>query len=245
MTDDALRDEKALGPKIPVEIEGAASEDGHHKWKMKTPDGPMKALDTPAAKEYAENILLVMDMRESIAAMECWERRFAESTDPEDALIALSLFRDAIVQFVGCFDKTAKFPLDAKTIYGDSEGGVESLQWFKDIRDAYAAHKFGAQRQCSVGVVSHDGQRDVGQIWARYRGQTKAEGPMLRGFMQKAADYLVAHMQELGKKVQEEIRQMSDEDVAKLSDAGTRTLKMEEARFTRADLDRDKPAAKR
>jgi hypothetical protein len=189
----------------PVTIEATALEAGHQEWTMKSADGPMKALNTPSAQEYAENILLLMDMRESLAAMECWERRFASSRDPEDQLIGLSLFRDAIVQFVGCFDKTAKFPLNAEKIYGDHEGGLSSFQWFKDFRDAYAAHKFGAQRQCIVGVISHGGQRDVAHLWAQYRGQNKEEGPMLRGFMLKAANYLESHTQDLGRN-QENVR---------------------------------------
>jgi hypothetical protein len=84
-------------------------EGGHAKFTMHTADGTVKALDTPLAKEYAENLLLRNDVRECLAAMECWERRFASKSDPEDRLIGASLFRDAITQFVGCFDKRQGF----------------------------------------------------------------------------------------------------------------------------------------
>jgi hypothetical protein len=179
--------------------------DGHQKWTLEGPAGTLKALETPLAKEYAENLLLQSDMRESLAAMECWERRFAESSDPEDNLIGASLFRDAVIQFVGCFDKTAQFPLSAQDIYGRDPDGLPSFQWFKNTRDAYAAHKFGAQRQCVVGVVLKDGERGIGHLFAKYRGQNKADGAVLRGFMQTAANHLDSRVQSLEKKLKEQI----------------------------------------
>jgi hypothetical protein len=174
--------------------------DGHQKWTLETAAGTLKALDTPLAKEYAENLLLQSDMRDSLAAMECWERRFASSSDTEDQLIGASLFRDSITQFVGCFDKTAQFPLSAQEIYGHDPNGVSSFQWFKDTRDAYTSHKFGAQRQCVAGVVLKDGERGIGHLFAKYRGQNKADGAVLRGFMQTAANYLDSRVQTLEKK---------------------------------------------
>jgi hypothetical protein len=148
--------------------------DGHQKWTLDGPAGTLKALDTPLAKEYAENLLLQSDMRDSLAAMECWERRFASSTDPEDKLIGASLFRDAIIQFVGCFDKTAQFPLSAQDIYGHDPDGLSSFQWFKNTRG-------------------------IGHLFAKYRGQNKADGAVLRGFMQTAANFLDARVQSLRK----------------------------------------------
>ncbi|MEZ2143650.1 hypothetical protein AAE026_15410 [Bradyrhizobium sp. DN5] len=79
---------------------------GHQQWSMEIDQSTLKALETPLAKEYAENLLLQNDMQRALATMECWQRRFASSSDPEERLIAASLFRDAIIQFVGCFDKT-------------------------------------------------------------------------------------------------------------------------------------------
>jgi hypothetical protein len=146
---------------------------GHQKWTFGSSESALKALNTPLAKEYAENLLLQADMRRSLDAMECWERRFAGASDLEDRLIGASLFRDAIVQFVGCFDKSAQFPLSAEAIYGADPSGLASFQWFKDTRDAYAGHKFGAQRQCVVGVVVKNSQRGFGHLVANYRGQNK------------------------------------------------------------------------
>jgi hypothetical protein len=213
---------------------------------METADGTLKALETPLAKQYAENLLLQKDMKDSLAAMEVWQRRFASSADPEERLIGASLFRDAIVQFVGCFDKTAVFPLSAEAIYGHDPNGMTSFQWFKDTRDAFAGHKFGAQRQCKVGVVLNtEGEKGIGHLLANYRGQQKEDGDQLRAFMQTAANHLDAHVEALRKRLADEIQKLSADEIAALKEASARTLKMSEARFTRADLLRDKPARKR
>ena len=218
---------------------------GSKRWTANFADAPLKELDTELAKEYAENLILQQDMRGSLEAMKLWHEKYASATEPADQIIAKSLFRDAIVQFVGCFDKTSQYPLSAEAIYGHDPNGMTSFQWFKDVRDAYASHKFGAWRQCVVGVLEHDGQRSVGHILAVFRGQQKEDGDQLRGFMQTAAAHLDANVDRLRKALQKSVEAMKPEEIASLSDASARTLKMLEARFTRADLKREKPAPKR
>lgn len=155
------------------------------------------------------------------------------------------MFRDAIVQFVGCFDKTAQFPLSAEEVYKDDADGLTLFTWFKDVRDAFASHKFGAFRQCVVGVVDFNGQRGVGQIVAIFSGQPKEDGDTLIGFMTVAAAYLDARVNMLRTAFMEAVGSMKTEEIAKLPDAAARTLKMPEARYTRADLKRPSPAPKR
>jgi hypothetical protein len=218
---------------------------GHKRWTVNVAAAPLKALDNALAKEYAEYLILQQDMRTSLETMKLWHGKYASATEPEDQIIAKSLFRDAIVQFVGCFDKTSKYPLSAEAIYGHDPNGMSSFQWFKDVRDAYVGHKFGAWRQCVVGVIERDGQRGVGHIRATFRGQKKEDGDQLRGFMQTAAAYLDANVDRLHEAVKKNVEAMKPDEIASLNDASARTLKMPEARFTRADLNRDKPAPKR
>jgi hypothetical protein len=219
---------------------------GHERWTANVADAPLKALNTAVAKEYAENLILQDDMRTSLETMKLWHEKYASATEPEDRTIAASLFRDAIVQFVGCFDKSSQFPLLAEAIYGHDPYGMSSFQWFKDVRDAYAGHKFGAWRQCVVGVIERDdGQRGVGHILAIFRGQQKEDGDQLRGFMQTAATYLDAQVDRLREALKKSVEAMKPDEIASLNDASARTLKMPEARFTRADLSREKPAPKR
>lgn len=218
---------------------------GHQRWTANVADAPLRALNTAVAEEYAENLILQQDMRASSETMKLWHEKYASATGPEDWIIAKSLFRDAIVQFVGCFDKTARYPLSAETIYGHDPNGMSSFQWFKDVRDAHAGHKFGAWRQCVVGVIEHDGQRGVGHILAAFRGQQKEDGDALRGFMQTAAAYLDANVDRLREAVKKSVEAMKPDELASLNDASARTLTMPEARFTRADLNRKSPAPKR
>jgi hypothetical protein len=218
---------------------------GHTRWTANVADAPLKALNTTVAKEYAENLILQQDMRTSLETMKLWHEKYASATEPEDRTIAESLFRDAIVQFVGCFDKSSQCPLSAEAIYGHDPNGMTSFQWFKDVRDAYAGHKFGAWRQCVVGVIERDGQRGFGHILATFRGQEKEDGDQLRGFMQTATAYLDAHVDRLRETVKKSVEAMTPDEVAFLNDASARTLKMPEARFTRADLNREKPTPKR
>lgn len=200
----------------------------------------LKALETPLAHELAETLLHQVDMHSSIATIKLWHEKFASSDDDETRLIGGSLFRDAIIMFVGCFDKTSEFPLDANAIYGKDPDGLSSFQWFKNIRDAYAAHKFGAQRQCIVGVIVHPVTGDVGfgNLIARYAGQNKEDGPQLQGFMQTAEKYLDARVVELQEKLLASIKAMTPEQVAVLKDASVHTLEQSETRLTRSGVRR-------
>lgn len=200
----------------------------------------LKALETPLAHELAETLLHQVDMRSSIAAIKLWHEKFASSDNDETRLIGQSLFRDAIIMFVGCFDKTSEFPLDANEIYGKDPNGLASFQWFKDIRDAYAAHKFGAQRQCVVGVITHPetGEVGFGNLFARYVGQNKEDGPQLQGFMQTAEKHLDQRVTELQQKLLAFIQAMTPEQIAALKEASVHTLEQSEARLTRSGIRR-------
>src|SRR5689334_22406386 len=124
-------------------IVGKALDDsGNKRWTASLETASLKALDSALAKEYAENLILQQDIQNSLEAMRIWHEKYASATEPESRIIAQSLFRDAIVQFVGCFDKTSHYPLSVEAIYRHDPNGMASFQWFKDVRDAYAGHKF-------------------------------------------------------------------------------------------------------
>jgi hypothetical protein len=222
-------------------------DDGHKRWSMHSHDGLLRALETPLAKEYAENLLLQIDMRNCLDVLKLWQDRYAGRAEPDERVVAASLFRDAIMLFVGCFDPTSKYPLSAQDIYGHDPEGVPSFQWFKDVRDAYVGHKFGAWRQCIVGVISSPGdeRRSIGHLSAIFRGQPKEDGDKLRGFIQTASNYLDARVGRLKEQLTESVQNMTALEIAALKEAGARTLRKHEAKLTRADLMRDVPAPKR
>jgi len=156
----------------------------------------LKALSFPLAVELAEATLLRQDMRASLSAMKLWCEKYSKLEKPtlEEMTIRQSLFRDAIVQFIGCFDKTAPFSLSKDEVYKGTDGGAEYFQWLKDIRDAYAAHKFGPLRQCAVGVfvdLPESGQITIGDLISIYAGPTEERNNLdLISFMGVAANYL-------------------------------------------------------
>ena len=70
-----------------------------------------------------------------------------------DVELAVSLFRDAVVTLISCFEKTNAVSLDAQALYGRYEGGLEYFQWLTAIRDTWVAHRHGASRQTSAAVM--------------------------------------------------------------------------------------------
>ena len=109
------------------------------------------------AKELAELQIIRADLKAALDTLSLWFSKYAPQTNQlsdEGRLISQSFFRDSLVMFVGCFDKTAaSTSLSETAIYGSVRGGLAYFKWLKDIRDAYAAHKFGPFRQCVAGVA--------------------------------------------------------------------------------------------
>ena len=70
-----------------------------------------------------------------------------------DTEVAASLFRDAVVSFMACFDKSNAISLDPEALYRPYEGGVQYFQWLSAIRDTWIAHRHGASRQTSAAIV--------------------------------------------------------------------------------------------
>ncbi len=209
---------------------------------MMVHERPLRQVDTPLAKELAEYILIQKDLQGAIAAMTLWHESYAEQpVDTPQRLIGTSLFRDSIVQFVACFDPSSSHPLSAEEIYGHDPKGVSSFQWFKDIRDSYAAHRFGAFRQCTTGVIQNPITglvAGVGHIAAAYKGQNKADGPILTGFMQTALNFVDTKVQHLTFSFQAEASALTKEQIETLPIAQVRPIIQEESRVSRESFRR-------
>ena len=109
----------------------------------------VRRLDTPEARKYAEWCLLVLDLERCVQVARLWK----EKDEAGDTEVAVSVFRDAVVTFISCFDNTNPVSLDEQALYAQFEGGLEYFQWLAAIRDTWVAHRHGASRQTSAAVL--------------------------------------------------------------------------------------------
>ena len=109
----------------------------------------------------------------------------------DDLIVASSLFRNAIVSFVACFDKSVTPRLDVDSVYSEAEGGIEYFKWLKDLRDSWVAHRFGAHRQSYVGPMVDDNTGKyigIGNMVQMYAAPKTDGADQLVSFM-KAAEH--------------------------------------------------------
>lgn len=119
------------------------------------PDDEMRLLGTPEAKELAELHLLRHDLDHCVKAFRLLvelygEREFTEAEN----LTRLALYRDALVQFIACFDGSAPLFLKVPDVYPGDDNAQSYFNSLKDVRDSYAAHRHGPSRQCAIGVIA-------------------------------------------------------------------------------------------
>jgi hypothetical protein len=203
--------------------------------------GPLREVGSPTAIELGETLILLQDTRQSFAAMKLWFRKYVPEGDTEpageDELIADALFRDAIVQFVGNFDRSAKHPLVAEVVFNTIEGGAEYIGWLTDIRDSYAAHKFGTLRQCVVGVIVDTKGVLLGDGHLSLRGYPFGkEEEQLLGAISVVGRHLEAKVKDLRAKLLAEARAMPPEELLGLPNARTYAAASGEIRMSRQKL---------
>ena len=67
-----------------------------------------RTLNTPEARRYCEWSLLVNDLKYALRRAEMWRDMVpSDAGDVGDIEISVSLFRDAVVSLVACFDDTS------------------------------------------------------------------------------------------------------------------------------------------
>jgi predicted secreted protein len=197
----------------------------------------VRELALPLAKELGELNLICMDMETAYHAIQYWRAQYspinAADMDDLDRTIALALFRDAIVQFVGCFDRTAEFSLKAEDAY-KTEGQLKYFRWLRDLRDSYAAHKFGPYRQCAVGVDVKT--RRVRFLTQLYRGPNG--GDQLLHFMAKGALYAALRMKDLAERLNQVTASLTDDELNAMPIAKVHPVTESEVRMSRSAFER-------
>ncbi|MDP2008794.1 MAG: hypothetical protein Q8K11_01330 [Phenylobacterium sp.] len=109
-----------------------------------------RELATPEALELAEWELISYDLDICLRNFSLLVERYdLPIRSEEDRAIFEALYRDAVVQLMGCFtNKDAKLSKDE--VGAGLKGGKESIAYLQDLRDTFAAHNFGPQRQCYI-----------------------------------------------------------------------------------------------
>ena len=122
-----------------------------------------RSLDTPNGRLYAEWSLLLNDLRDCLVVAELWQSKAPVTETETDRVIAASLFRDAVIRFMACFDVGMPARLDASELYGKPRtvGGVEYFRWLSALRDTWIAHRHGASRQAHAMVLLVE---DTGEV---------------------------------------------------------------------------------
>ena len=114
-----------------------------------------RALKTVNGTQHAEWVLLVHDLQRCLELVDLWRQLLSlEERTPRDTRLAESLFRDAVVSFVSCFDKdNGHVFLDAQSLYGSLDGALAAFQWFYNVRNQSIAHRYGPHRLAHTMVI--------------------------------------------------------------------------------------------
>jgi hypothetical protein len=205
----------------------------------------MRELNTPVAKEYAEFLLLQADMRSALAAIRLWHEKYTgDDQSPEEATIGLSLVREAIIQFISCFDKKAKYRLVAEDIYAEMEGALDRFNEMYDIRDAYVAHRFGPYRQCVIGVeMLPDGTRILSPTAMTNWRPRKEHGPMLIALFSRAAEHIDKKVKLLNEQVSASTATLTREQIDALPLAQLHGVGSDEIRMGRGEFQKKRRVA--
>ena len=144
-----------------------------------------RTLDTSEARQYAEWELLVYDLKYALRRAELWKAKMDRRAEAgEDIELATSLFRDAVISVVACFDETLPVHIDPNAVYSAVPGGIEYVRWLRDLRNTWVAHRSGPNRHCvtALWIEDESGEyRGIGCLQRQYMGpRPSAANDLLR-----------------------------------------------------------------
>lgn len=208
---------------------------------------PLRELDLPVAIELAETLLIQHDLRNSLATLRLWSQRISATTasdapDAEANIVLGSLFRDGLVRLIGCFEKSSH-PLRLDEVYPNAnDGAADYFKWLRDIRNSFAAHRYGAARRCVVGaLVDPDkGYLGHGYLSAIYAGPASVGHSDLLRFVAVALKFADAKAARLAEQVDAEARAVPMEELLKAPVARLHGLDPEDMKKSRGDMRRDR-----
>jgi hypothetical protein len=198
-------------------------------------DDEMRLLPGPEAKELAELHLLHHDLDHAVKAIRLLVDAFGEREFTEaEQIMRLGLYRDAVVQFVACFDGSAPLFLQVADIYSDDANASSSFHYLKTLRDTFAAHRNGPARQCAVGVIpGPTGPRGTGHLKMVLHVPDSNQLKHTHDFISKARQHVLQRLEILDQQLRAAAMAMSREEILALPSASTRNANPKEMRLSR------------
>ncbi len=207
-------------------------------------DVVMKHLTFPEARSLEDLCVLRTDLEISLKAMTLYFDKFHQTGatfDPriDEHVISMSLYRDAIILYTGCFSKTDESKLKPEAVYDHISDWEKLCNVFLDLRDSFIAHNFGAHRQHDVGValVVENDELKFGSITntaIRHLGFSANERDRILGWIDIAqkhvADLIKPHVDKLERK----IKAMTQDELAALPEPSAAHPMQHESRLSRS-----------
>lgn len=208
-----------------------------------------RRLNHPETEALEEAYLIQHDIRGCIDAIQIWYCDYASIPDPDRKQNAIggALFRDAIVQFISCFDNSnKKYRLDESELYGDDPAKMAGFKWMLDVRNAYAAHRHGAFRQCCI-LAFRDIEKDLsglGPLVNFYRWPEPSGYAGMLHLMSIALQHIDAKVQRLHDKLFAVVKALTKEEFEAMPVAKGYVLPGGDEAMTRRDLQRARVSGK-
>lgn len=206
----------------------------------------LKALSGPQAEQLEDLLVLSMDLKLAVRAMALHFDRFnigATFIDPDDDghIISMSLFRDAIILFTGCFSTSDKTKLRPEAVYGHLTDWEKLFRYFHDMRDAFVAHNFGAARQhyaCAALVMNGDKLEAGGieHVAVRAVGLQTGDRQKILGLMTVAQNHVAALIKKCSEDLHASVKAMNQEELKDLPELNFAGATQDEVRLTRSKL---------
>ena len=171
-----------------------------------------RTLKTTNGTQHAEWVLLVHDLQRCLELVDLWgQLQSLEERTPRDTRLAESLFRDAVVSFVSCFDKeNGQVYLDEQSLYCSIDRALEAFQWFYNMRNNSIAHRYGPHRLAHTVVIIDENTGELlgdgVSVYKMYQPSTDADA--LTALVQVAIKHARSQVEDLRVKCKAEMEAM-------------------------------------
>lgn len=199
---------------------------------------PMRLLSTPEARELGELNLMEADLQHVVHALKILIEQFGgrDNFNAGEEVIRLSLYRDAVLQIVSCFDGSGSAALYLKIseVYVGDPNAASYLESLRAIRGSFVAHRAGAARQGIVGLIASE-EKVIGtaSLSVRYHVPALTDLKHMHDFALKAGRHVIGRKTKLDEHVGEFVMAMPIEEAHKLPEAGIRAPLVEELHNSR------------